>query len=126
MVFVDKKTLLPLIAKNVSKDATIVTDGLQAYTSLGSTYKLHVVVNHSQDEWVNGQYSTNNIEGFWGIFKRGIYGIYHSVSSKHLHRYCNEFGYRYNTREVSGVERFESAVKKVSETRITYKTLIGK
>lgn len=126
MVSADKATLLPMLASNISKDAEVVTDGLPAYRKLGDTYKLHVVVNHNNDEWVNGKYHTNNIEGFWGILKRGIYGIYHSVSAKHLHRYCNEFGYRYNTRELTGVERFESAVIKVSNTRITYNTLIGK
>jgi hypothetical protein len=82
--------------------------------------------NHINGEYVSGKAHTNTIEGFWSIMKRGIYGIYHSVSHKHLNRYCNEFGYRYNTRQLSGVERFEDAVKNVSNARITYKGLIGK
>lgn len=126
MVHADKATLLPILKKNINKEAVVVTDGLRAYQKLGNEYKLHIVVNHQKDEWVNGEYSTNNIEGFWSILKRGIYGIYHSVSTKHLHRYCNEFGYRYNTRELTGIERFESAVKRVNGVRITYNTLIGK
>ena len=126
MVNADKKTLLPLIAKNVSTEATIVTDGLQAYTSLGSTYKLHVVVNHSADEWVKGEFSTNNIEGFWGIFKRGINGVYHQLSAKHLQRYCDEYSYRYNNRSNESVDKFATAVRSVAKARITYQALIGK
>lgn len=126
MVAADKATLLPILAANIKKEATVVTDGLSAYRRLGDYYAQHVAVSHDKDEWVKSEFHTNSIEGFWSILKRGIYGIYHSVSVKHLQRYCNEFGYRYNTRELTGIERFESAVKKVSDTRITYKVLIGK
>lgn len=56
--------------------------------------------------------------------KRGIIGIYHSVSDKHLHRYCNEFSYRYNVRNESGVTRFECAIQKADSVRITYGQLI--
>lgn len=74
----------------------------------------------------NEKFHTQNIENFWSIFKRGIIGIYHFVSVKHLHRYCNEFGYRYNERELSGIEKFDTALTKVSNARITYNALIGK
>lgn len=69
---------------------------------------------------------TNTIECFFSQQKRGIYGIYYQVSPKHLHRYCDEFGYRYNTRQIKDVTRFEDAVKNVSNTRLTYAKLIDK
>ena len=123
MVAPTKSVLLPLLAANISKDAMVVTDGLRSYQGLGSTYKLHVVVNHANDEWVNGEFSTNNIEGFWSIFKRGIIGVYHFTSPKHLHRYCDEFSYRYNNRKTDSVEKFAKAISEVTKARITYQTL---
>lgn len=74
----------------------------------------------------NEKFHTQNIENFWSIFKRGIIGIYHFVSVKHLERYCQEFGYRYNRRELNGVEKFDAALLKVSTTRISYERLTGK
>lgn len=119
-------TIQPIMVDNVSQEATLITDAYRSYRGLENRYT-HITVKHTEGNYrTEGFKHTNNIEGFWAIMKRGIYGIYHSVSPKHLHRYCNEFGYRYNTRELKGVERFESAVKKVSDTRITYNTLIGK
>lgn len=122
----DAEVLEPILAANISKDATIVTDGLQSYKKIGANYKLHVAVNHAQDEWAIGPYSTNAIEGFWSIFKRGIIGVYHQTSVKHLHRYCNEYAHRYNNRKDSSAEKFADAVKRVSGVRITYKNLIAK
>lgn len=116
----------PIVRTGVSKDAVIITDGHGAYKDLHKEFAGHEIVQHDKGEYVKGRFHTNSIEGFWSIMKRGIYGIYHSVSPKHLHRYCNEFGYRYNTRALTGIERFEEGVRKVSNTRITYNTLIGK
>ena len=119
-------TIKPIVRSVVSPEAIIITDGHGAYKDLNKEFAGHEVVNHDRDEYVRGRFHTNSIEGFWATMKRGILGIYHSVSPKHLSIYCNEFGYRYNTRELTGIERFESAVKKVSDARITYKVLIGK
>ena len=80
----------PIVREIVSKDATIITDGYGAYYGLNKEYKGHEIVAHDKDEYVRGNWHSNTIEGFWAIMKRGIYGIYHSVSVKHLHRYCNE------------------------------------
>jgi hypothetical protein len=55
----------------------------------------------------------------------GIQGIYNAVSPKHLHSYCNEFEYRYNSRQVKDVVRFEDAIKQVNNVRLTYKELIA-
>lgn len=126
MVAANREVLIPLLDANISKDATVVTDGLHAYRALKHTYKLHVVVNHAQDEWTKGEFSTNTIEGFWSIFKRGIIGVYHQTSPKHLHRYCNEYAYRYNVRNENSNQKFADAIGSVIKARITYQTLIGK
>lgn len=123
MVAPNYESLKPALEANISKDATLVTDGLGAYKKIGAEYKLHVVVNHAQDEWKKGEFSTNNIEGFWGIFKRGIIGVYHQTSVKHLHRYCNEYAHRYNLRKEASVVKFGETIKRVANARITYKTL---
>jgi len=119
-------TIKPIIREVVSKDAVIVTDGFGAYSNLQKEFKEHGIVDHGSGEYVRGIFHTNTIEGFWAIMKRGIIGIYHYVSYKHLHRYCNEFGYRYNVRNETGVIRFEGAIKKANSARITYNELIGK
>lgn len=68
---------------------------------------LHEKVAHSLGEYVNERgFHTNTIEGFWSILKRGITRIYHLVTAKYLPKYCKEFVYRYNTRELTDGERF--------------------
>jgi transposase-like protein len=77
---------------------TIMTDEFKGYNALAKNNFVHLCVNHSK-EFSNGNIHTNNIEGFWAILKRGIYGIYHHVSVKYLQRYINEFCFRYNNRD---------------------------
>jgi transposase-like protein len=111
---------------NVETNSRIITDSLHAYNTLRDNYT-HVKVKGIKGSYVTyGDEHTNNIEGYWAILKRGIYGIYHQVSPKHLQRYCDEFGYRYNTRQIDNIERFNNALQQVSNTRITYKGLTGK
>ncbi len=84
-----------------------------------------MVVNHSAGEYVNGESTTNSIEGFFSVFKRGMTGIYQHCSSAHLHRYLSEFDFRYNNRvalKVNDVERAENIVRGVSGKRLTYQT----
>jgi transposase-like protein len=119
-------TIKPIIRENVSKDATIYTDGFGAYKDLNLEFAQHRIVDHSGGEYVIDKIiHTNSIEGFWSVLKRGIYGIYHQVSHKHLHRYCDEFAARYNTRKIADNERFEVSVKN-SEGRLKYNDLIAK
>lgn len=119
------KTLKPIIAEMVKKGSIVVTDEWVAYRHLAKNYK-HVVVNHKEEKYVCDGFSTNRIEGFWSILKRGVYGIYHQVSPKHLHRYCDEFSFRYNSREVNAMERFEASIQDVHQCRLTYQELIKK
>ena len=67
---------------------------------------------------------TGGIENFWSLFKRGIVGIYHYISPKHLQRYCEEFSARYNTRKISDPERFTIYLGKTNG-RLKYKNLIA-
>ncbi|MDB5230553.1 MAG: family transposase [Chitinophagaceae bacterium] len=114
-----------MVKLHVDKSATVFTDSLNAYKGLDKHFSRHEIVNHDQDEYVRGIVYTNRVEGFFSILKRGIYGIYHQVSAKHLHRYCDEFSARYNTREIKDNERFELAVKN-SEGRLKYNDLTQK
>ncbi len=112
------KTIKPIIKQLVKEGSIVVTDEWQAYRDLAKNYQ-HVVVNHKEGKYVCGSYGTKRIKGYWSIFKRGIYGIYHQVSAKHLHRYCDEFSFRYNSREVDVMERFASSLQ-TSQRRLTY------
>lgn len=119
-----RSDVYPIIYRNVSDEALIITDSSTMYHSLKHIYK-HESVNHVASEYVRGAIHTNTVEGFFGQLKRGIIGIYHYVSPKHLHRYCHEFGYRWNTRKISDVNRFEDAIKNVNNVRLTYDRLIS-
>lgn len=120
----EAKTLQPIMLEHVSKDSKVVTDAYRSYNGLGSVYD-HVTVKHTENNYITvGDDHTNNIEGFWSLLKRGIIGIYHYTSPKHLHRYCNEFAFRYNTRKVSDCVRFADSFKRI-ETRLTYAQLIS-
>jgi len=115
-------TLIPLIENSVKKGSTVITDEHYAYRGISSEYE-HLSINHAQDIYVNGIAHTNSIEGFWSLFKRGIIGIYHNVSEKHINRYLVEFFQRYNTRETTEADRFNYFLSNC-EGRIKYQDLI--
>jgi len=116
-------SLLPPIVNNISFDATLYTDELTSYNKLERVYD-HQTVKHGRGEYVRGRISTNTIESFWALLKRGIYGIYHFTSKKHLQLYVDEFVFRYNTRKITENERFNLLLCNI-ENRITYKELIN-
>ena len=102
---VSSPTLTKEIVQTIKRSATLNTDEWLGYKGITKLYK-HTVVKHNQGEYVNGIAYTNNIECFWSILKRGIFGIYHFTSKKHLQDYIDEFVFRYNTREYEVSERF--------------------
>jgi len=118
--------IIPLIQKYVKKGSNMVTDEFKIYRSLKSLGYNHETVSHIYNEYVRGQWHSNSIEGTFGLLKRGIIGIYHSVSPKHLQRYCDEFSYRYNSRKVTDNERFNQCFTQAEGKRLTYKRLIAK
>jgi transposase-like protein len=122
---VSGKTLKGAIRECVAKDATIMTDEWPSYNGIGKYFAGgHAVVNHGIKEYANGDISTNTAESSFAILKRGIMGIYHAVSKKHLHRYVGEFDFRWNTRKMNDGERIVSAVQSAAGKRLDFKTLV--
>lgn len=95
-----KQTMKEMVVSHVHPSATIMTDSLVAYRGLANTFAAHNVIHHEKNEFAIGNVYTNSVEGFFSHLKRGIYGIYHQVSHKHLQRYCHEFAFRYNSRQI--------------------------
>jgi transposase-like protein len=91
-------TLKPIIVDAIAKDSHFRTDESGVYWNIGEQFASHRTVVHSIGEYVRGDAHTNTIEGYFSIFKRGIYGTYHHVSQQHLKRYLAEFDFRYNER----------------------------
>lgn len=121
--YVNANTLQGIIKANVAPESTIMTDEWGAYNGLDKSFASHQRVNHGEKEYARGEVHVNGMENFWSLLKRGIVGIYHQVTSKHLHRYCGEFDYRYNSRDEKDSDRFTSTFKNI-EGRLTYKELI--
>ena len=107
------KTLMPIIKQFVKDNAHIFTDELTSYNGLEREGYRHDVVMHSQRVFSDGNgVTTNSIEGFWGHFKRMVFGIYHSVSKNYLQRYIDESVYRWNTRKADEGARFADMFRK--------------
>lgn len=115
--------MVPFIEKHVPAGSRILTDDFSSYNKLGNAYT-HNTINQSLRIYVDGDVHTNTIENFWSVLKRGIYGLYHNVSEKHLDRYLNEFSSRFNERKVSEQVKFEKFLKQ-SEKSLKYKNLIA-
>lgn len=100
-------TLLPLVRDYVLPDSTVYTDEWKAYGGIENIRKadgskagyVHRRINHKAHVYVHGDIHTNSVEGFWSLIKRGIGGVYHSVSSKYLQTYLDEYSFRYNRRD---------------------------
>ena len=91
-------TLVPFMSRNISRQSILYTDTFPSYDHMARLGYRHLRIAHFAKEYVRGRVHTNNIEGFWSLLKRGIGGVYHSVSEKHLQSYINEYVFRYNHR----------------------------
>lgn len=122
-------TLRSALIELCAPDAHIITDDARLYKHLKQVRK-HSSVNHSKKEYVRWEdgvcITTNSIEGFFSILKRGINGTYHHVSKTHLHRYLSEFDFRFNAREMTDSDRREAALKGFEGKRLMLKDPIGK
>jgi transposase-like protein len=136
--------LQPILRANLAREAKLMTDELAAYKNIGEEFASHDTVSHKHDEYVRYQnevtdelrpdgkpvvettvITTNTVEGFFSVFKRGMKGVYQHCSEKHLHRYLSEFDFRYSNRVALGVDdvaRAERALKGVVGKRLKYRT----
>lgn len=120
-----KKTIQPIMRKHIAIGATVNTDEHMSYGGLSQHFD-HDTVNHAKGLYVDRLAHTNGIENFWSLMKRGLTGIYHQVSEKHLHRYCDEYAYRFNNRKACHQKKFTIALRQFDGRRLTYRRLIGK
>ena len=118
---VHANVLRPILYKNASRLSTLMTDESPAYTLAGEQFWSHETVNHRSLEYARGDWHTNTAENFFSIFKRGVVGTYHHLSEAHLHRYCREFDFRYNTRTMTDAERTVEALKGARGKRLFYR-----
>lgn len=110
--------LRQIIEANVARSAHLMTDELNPYRKIGRAFARHDTVTHSRHEYVRGRVSTNTVEGFFSLLKRGLIGTFHHVSRKHLHRYLSEFEFRYNTRKLDDGERTVRAIRAAEGKRL--------
>jgi len=108
-------------------NSRFMTDESRAYEGVGAEFAGgHDTTRHSAREYVRpGGIHSNTIEGAFSLLKRGVYGTFHSISRKHLHRYCAEFEFRYSARNLNDGERVAKAVKAIEGKRLTYKQQVG-
>jgi transposase-like protein len=117
-------TIKKILDAHVILDSTLNTDEAQWYKAPGKNFAKHEAVNHGDGEYVRGDTTTNTVEGFFSIFKRGMTGVYHHCGEHHLPAYLKEFDFRYSNRMALGcddTERTRRAVKGAAGKRLTYR-----
>jgi transposase-like protein len=122
----DKGTIQPAIVRQVTFGSTINTDEAGAYDGLGAMFFKHETVNHKAGEFVRDDVTTNGVESVFAVLKRGLHGVYHHASQKHLGRYVDEFAFRLNEGNVKHhtLTRLDSLIDGTAGKRLTYKALI--
>ncbi len=117
-------TVSAVISRNVKPDTRLMTDESAIYNKIGRKMKSHETVQHKRKEYARGDVTTNTVEGYFSIFKRGMKGVYQHCTDKHLQRYLYEFDFRYSNRAALGVddgERTALAIKGAEGKRLTYR-----
>jgi transposase-like protein len=119
-------TLKSAIRAHVDASARIMTDELRSYRGLEKEFAGgHEIVNHSRGEYARDDATTNTVEAFFGLFKRGVMGSFHHISKKHMDRYLTEFSFRWDLRKVTDSERTVEAIKASEGKRRMYRVPVG-
>ena len=120
----DSAAVANIVNDNVHRETRLHTDESRLYTKVGANFKAHETVIHSRGEYVRGDVTTNTVESYFSIFKRGMRGTYQHCAEKHLHRYLAEFDFRHNNRVSLGVNdimRAETLAAGIVGKRLTYR-----
>jgi transposase-like protein len=117
----DQLTVQAIVGANIAKESRLHTDESRLYHGADAHFAAHETVKHSANEYARGDVTTNSVEGFFSIFKRGMKGVYQHCAEKNLHRYLAEFDFRYNTRRITDSERAVLAVRGGEGKRLTYR-----
>lgn len=114
-----------ILVTNADRASTLVTDESRLYPVVGREFAGHEKLNHTGREYVNKNgFTTNNVENFFGVFKKGMVGVYHFCGEQHLQRYLTEFSFRYTNRSGVGVDdnmRAAMTLKGIEGKRLTYR-----
>lgn len=111
--------IMPVLEANIAKEARLITDDAHHYKAARHVFASHESVSHTRGEYVRREdrsITTNQIEGFFGIFKRGMRGIYQHCGKQHLSRYLSEFDFRYTYREAAGYNDSDRTLKAIAGT----------
>jgi transposase-like protein len=126
MPHVTAKNVREALVKHADRKSRLHTDESNLYPRTGEEFAKHETVHHSSGEYVRGDVHTNSAEGFFGLFKRGMAGVYHHCCEQHLQRYLDEFSFRYSTRSRLGVEDTQRAILSLRGSegkRLTYRRI---
>lgn len=118
------ETLKGIIRRNVKDTTFISTDNYPAYKRLAKEFAGHGTVDHDK-EYVRGIVHTNFAESYFSLLKRGIMGVFHSVSARHIDRYLNEFSFRWDNRELDDGALMIKVVRSSEGMRLSYRPLKG-
>ena len=122
------ETVREFLVTNIHRASELHTDESPLYKTVGKEFTAHKTVEHGWNQrgfyvGKDGQ-TTNNVENFFGVFKKGMVGVYHFCGQQHLQRYLDEFSFRYCNRSglgVGDVERAALALKGIEGKRLTYR-----
>jgi transposase-like protein len=123
IAFANKENVAKVVRDNVDRESRLHTDESNFYFNVGKEFATHEKVHHASKEYARGDVTTNTIESYFAIFKRGMRGVYQHCSEKHLHRYLAEFDFRYNHRASLGYndeDRTIAAIRSGEGKRLTY------
>ena len=120
----DQATVCSIVRDNVARESHLHTDESNFYNRGLMDVRRHKRVKHTAGEYVRGDVTTNTVESYFSIFKRGMRGTYQHCAETHLHRYLAEFDFRHNNRIALGINntmRAENLAEGIVGKRLTYR-----
>ena len=119
-----RATMHWFVREHTTAGATICTDAHAGYQGISGVE--HLIVNHEAGEYVTGLgATTNGVESFWSMLKRGLVGVYHQVSAKHLQAYVDEYAGRHNLRGLDTTDQMGAVAQGMAGRRLKYRQLVG-